>query len=115
MPLETSTLSKEIKHKSRWLRASLLLLVLSGLAILLLWGAGPFAPRFTTPEMEEARWRLPDWLWITSFVIAIVAIPAAVICGLIATVKARPRYLRLRTVVALLFVLLVLVVLMRVP
>ncbi len=105
----------EINQKSRWLGVSLLLLALSGVAILLLWGAGPFAPRFTTPEMDETRWHLPDWLWITSFVVAIVATPTAVICGVIAAIKAKSGYVRLRMVAAVLLLLFLIAVLARVP
>jgi ABC-type Na+ efflux pump permease subunit len=101
------------RRVSRWFVASFFLLVLAAVAIFLLWRAGPFAPRFTPPEVEATRWHLPDWVWLLSFAVSVLATPLAVIGAAIGLAKLKPGVKRWPIVLGLLLVFLVILLLVR--
>ncbi len=104
----TAEKAREARH---WFVAALLLLIAAGAAVAVLAYAGPFAPRFASPEVHARRSQVPDWLWLSSFAMVLLAAPGAVICAAMGLVRARRVSAPIRTITVLLAVLLALALL----
>jgi hypothetical protein len=69
---------------SPWTYASLAFALLAIVALVLIRGSGPLIPGAGMPANNHWLWLLPDWLALVSLASLLLALPAAVICAVVA-------------------------------